>query len=280
MKRFLREFGIHVKSHRLRTERRLSKYAHVCTNPIFVFGNQKSGTTAIAGLLAHSTDTPAVLDFQGAHGDDGLRLIRGEMSVAEFVWRNAWAFSHKIIKEPTLTFASGAIMDHFGVSQAVFIVRDPRENIRSMLQRLRIAGDLVDLPRAELRRQNPAWQAILTGADLGFSPDHYVTILARRWLRAMEIYEQLRERLILVRYEEFERDKIRSIRDLAHTLGLHMSHDISHLVDHAFQPRAKKPADIRSFFGPKNLERIDSICSPKAGTYGYLQDQAVQAAGL
>jgi len=109
---------------------------------MFVFGNQKSGTTAIASLLAAATAKTVTLDFAGAEVPYATALLGGGIPIAEFVRRNSWAFSAQVIKEPTLTFVAPALMDHFGVARAAFIVRNPYDNIRSMLVRQKLRGDL------------------------------------------------------------------------------------------------------------------------------------------
>ncbi len=114
---------------------------------------------------------------------------------------NAWAFSADIVKEPNLTFAAPALMEHFGVSRAVFVIRHPHDNIRSILDRLKLPGNLSALDTSRVKA-NRTWRSLLAGHDLDLPPDHYVTTLARRWLRAVRIYESARDRFELFRYHE------------------------------------------------------------------------------
>ena len=269
MPSFLRTLGIGAPSKRLIGERIRSKTARVNSNPLFVFGNQKSGTTAIAALLAAATGKSVILDFAGATGQHARQLIQKEISVEKFSRRNAWAFSHEIIKEPNLTFAAPELMAYFGTRQAIFIVRDPRENLRSMLQRLKLRGDQNELSAAQLRRLNPTWRNILTGVDLGLSRDHYVSVLAKRWVRALEIFAQLKEQLVLIRYEDFNSNKIETIQFLAHAFGFIVTNDISSLLDRAYQPRAAVPTNLLEFFGRDNLARINEICAGQILNFRY-----------
>jgi hypothetical protein len=117
------------------------------------------------------------------------------------------------------------------------------------------------------RRINRTWRSILAGADLGLPPAHYIDILATRWLRAAEIPGQLDTRNIVIRYEDFARDKRASIETLAKALGLSVVADISAKLDHAFQPRGRGAAP-KEFFG-KNYARIGAICGAKASQLGY-----------
>lgn len=234
--------------------------------PLFVFGNQKSGTSAISGLLSEATGRTLIADFGGAQEPFIGELIRGEIPAARFVARNAWAFSAPIVKEPGLTFAAPALMAHFAQSRAVMVLRNPWHNIRSMLERLDVRGDTDTLVPGK-RRINRTWQSILAGTDLGLPPAHYIDILAQRWTRAAEIAERADGRAILVRYEDFSQDKRGTIEDLARQLGLPVVSNISRKLDHAFQPRGRG-TDPKEFFG-KNYDRIGAICGVKAAKHGY-----------
>jgi hypothetical protein len=236
--------------------------------PLFVFGQQKAGTSAIAGLLCAATGEPLVRDFRGAREPHLGRLLRGELPVARFVSRNAWAFSMPIVKEPSLTFVAPALLDHFPKARAVFITRDPWANIRSILGRQRLSGD-ADLPvRGNGARPNKTWQSILSGRDLGLAPDHFIGILARRWVRAADICEQLGDRVVAVRYEDFNRDKANTINRLVAGVGMTPRNDISALLDHPFQRSGQSKESIAEFFGA-NLSRINDICADRAARLGY-----------
>lgn len=236
--------------------------------PIFVFGNQKSGTTAIAGLLAAATDETLISDFLGAREPYLGPLLRGETSVADFVTKNAWAFSARIVKEPSLSFVAPGLLDHFPKSRAVFIVRDPWANIRSILGRLTMRGDRDTPLREDGKRLNPTWQSILTGRDLGLLPDHYIDVLAKRWVRAAQICEGLGDRVVALRYEDFNRSKTQTIAHLIGALGLTARNDISNILNFPFQRSGQSGQNLAEFFGP-NLERVDAICGETAARLGY-----------
>jgi hypothetical protein len=250
-------------------ERWRSLSAQVNPKPVFIFGNQKSGTTAIAGLLAAATGRTATLDFVGAREPYSSRLFRGETSLDTYIRRNAWAFSADIIKEPALTWVAPGLMKNFEGARAILIVRDPFDNIRSMLNKLNLPGDREFLDTGALRI-NTTWRAILEGTQLASGSRHYIDNLARRWTRAASILPQSQPRLTVVRYEDFNAAKTATIENLAHAAGFAITNDVSHLLDHAFQPRAKNKAQsTRDFFGPANFARIESICANVAEPLGY-----------
>ncbi len=268
---------ISTQSRRLLTERFRSLFSHPHTAPVFVFGNQKSGTSAIAGLLSATTGESLVRDFVGAREPYLGRLTRGETSLPDFVKTNAWAFSMPIVKEPGLTFVAPQLLDHFPASRAVFIIRDPWANIKSILGRLNIRGD-ADVPvRDNGKRLNRTWQSILAGRDLGFEPDHYINILAKRWVRAAQICEGLGDRVVAIRYEDFNRSKLATIQTSVRKLDLTPLHDISSVVDHSFQRSGTSAGSMSEFFGP-NLARINAICSREAAHFGYEAPQTERLA--
>lgn len=234
--------------------------------PLLIFGNQKSGTSVMAGLLSEATGKRLITDFAGAQEPYIGELIRGDMPIAGYVARNAWAFSAPVVKEPSLTFVAPALMKHFAKSRAVMVLRDPWHNIRSILERVDIKGDADKLIPGQ-RHLNRTWRSILAGSDLGLPPAHYIDILAQRWLKAALIAETLGSRAVIVRYEDFAQAKRETIETLARDLELPVVADISEKLDHAFQPRGHG-TDPVAFFGP-NYARIAAICGAKAAQLGY-----------
>jgi hypothetical protein len=236
--------------------------------PTFIFGNQKSGTTAIAGLLAAATDEMLTSDFLGAREPYLGPLLRGETSIGDFVAKNAWAFSAPIVKEPSLSFVAPALLEHFPQSRAVFIIRDPWANIRSILGRLTMRGDRDAPLREDGKRLNPTWQSILAGRDLGLPPGHYIDVLAKRWVRAAQICESLGDRVVTIRYEDFNLSKTQTIDHLVGALGLTARNDISNILNFPFQRSGQSGTGVAEFFGA-NLQRIDAICGETAARLGY-----------
>jgi hypothetical protein len=259
---------ISTRSRRLQAERFCSLFSRPHDAPLFIFGNQKSGTSAIAGLLSAATGEALIRDFAGAREPHLGRLMRGETSVSGFVKKNAWAFSAPIVKEPGLTFVAPQLLDHFPAGRAVFILRNPWSNIKSILGRLKLRGDAASPVRDDGGRINTTWQSILSGRDLGLAPDHYVGTLAARWVRAARICESLGDRVVTIRYEDFNRSKRATIHDSIRKLNMTARHDISAIVDYPFQRGGTPAVSMSEFFGP-NLARIDEICATQAAHFGY-----------
>ena len=130
-------------------------------------------------------------------------------------------------KEPGLTFLYPELCRLYPDAKFVFIARDPRDNIRSILNRLRIPGNLAGIDPAGYPDITPMWHAILYS-------------LARRSRRRPELRRPLRravatggsdhlsapERARLVKYEDFNQDKAATIESIARDLGLPIRRNI------------------------------------------------------
>jgi Sulfotransferase family len=250
-----------VRSAKLLVESAGSLFASPVDEPIFVLGNQKSGTTAIAALLSRATGLSMKLDFLGAREPHLSRLLGNELSIDRFVAANKYTLSHAIVKEPNLTFVADRLMEYFGCSKAVFIVRDPRTNIKSLLSRLSIPGNLDALPLGDIWLPNPTWRSILEGHDLDSRHDHYIDIQAHRWSAAVAIFYRRPHRFVLLRYEDFLRNKAESINSLASSLNLEIIEDVAPYVDVQYQRASDKRISVPAFFGEQNLSRINTICA-------------------
>lgn len=255
--------------HRVRTlYQTLTSRVNAC--PILVTGNQKSGTTAIAALLAEMTGASVSLDLKKEMPSPTFHRVRsGDLSIDAFVRRNRLDFSRHIIKEPNFVVLYDALLHRFPESTWVFIVRDPRDNIRSILNRLRLPGNLHDLDRPYCGLFQQAWNLYLDGRWLGIENGNYIDVLASRWKLAADLYLQHRRTMILVRYEDFEKAKIEQIENLAHRLGLEPRHDITDHLDVAYQPPGDRTVAWREFFGADNLSRIERACRPAMEQLGY-----------
>ena len=250
--------------------------ARVNRSPILILGNQKSGTTAIAALLAELTGLSATLDLWRESREPLLdRVWSGEVPFTQFVRANKLDFSRKIIKEASLTPFYDRLVRHFPSARFVFIVRDPRDNIRSILNRLSIPGSLKQVTREDMGSITRAWSLVLDGRWLGIDGDNYIEMLAGRWDFFVEILIRNRDRFYLVRYEDFVEDKKSVMGAVADALGLRGRYDISEKVDFQFQPAGDRKVKWIDFFGEDNLSRINRICAEKMEALGYSHPSSV-----
>jgi hypothetical protein len=237
--------------------------------PIFVLGNQKSGTSAIAGLLGVATDLPCTIDFfREIRLPYAPFIAEGRGNLDDLIDKNRLDFSRKIIKEPSLTTIYPFLGERFPRAKFVFVVRDPRDNIRSILNRLRIPGDLHAPYNHWSRSLTKAWSIVMDSRYVGETSEHYIDALALRWKKIVRIYLEAKDKMLLMRYEDFRKDKELSIADLAQRLDLKVVSDISDKKDISFQVRGNSRTYYDAFFG-ENVERILRICEKEMMEIGY-----------
>jgi hypothetical protein len=255
-----------------------SRYAQISSAPIFVLGNQKSGTSAIAALLAEMTDLSVSIDLikEDLYRHQTYPRIRtGKISFSKFLAMNRLSFSRDIVKEANLTIFYDELITHFPQSKFVFIVRDPRDNIRSQLNLMGIPGDLPQLGSIHLKNLPRGWDIIIDGRWLGLKGENYIEILAARWNLMVDVYRDQANNMTLVRYEDFMTDKVKEIARLAGNLGLAQVNEITNKVNLQFQPRGNRLVSRKSFFGSDNLDRIERICSERMHFLNYQHTEKV-----
>ena len=240
---------------------------------VIVAGMPKSGTTAIATLLAkaanvdvcsdpfHQLDTQKKVAFRD-------QLFSEELSL-ESLWRqHRELFRGTVVKDPNFPLLLSQLKQFLPEAQFVFIMREPRDNIRSILSRLKIPGNPTEGSR--LASEVPGtWGRVLNGTSPDMPGKDYLEKMAWRWRISAERYFENRDGVHLIRYEDFRRDKQNQINRLAKDLAFANLSDISSFVNVQFQPKGKRPESIEEFFGKDNLERIEAIVGPLLAGFGY-----------
>jgi hypothetical protein len=237
----------------------------------FFLGNQKSGTTAIAALTAKLTGATSTIDLMNANREAVWpRIWSGEMSFDALVASNRLDFSRQIVKEPSLSPFVAHLLDHFPRSRGIVaIVRDPRDNIRSILDRHKLPGDLEDLPAGSVAAMPGGWSTVFDSRWLGGPPGSYIVQLAYRWQFIASRFRQYGARIHIVRYEDFLRDKPGFLTTLAGRLGLTSLHDVRGEVDRQYQPAGTPKRDWGEYFGATNLGIINDICADQMRPLDY-----------
>jgi hypothetical protein len=246
-----------------------SRLSTVNNAPIVVLGNQKTGTTAIAALLAEQTGRSATLDLLEMSAGDERDMHQRPEGLEQFVATHKLEFSRDLIKEPRLTFLYPQLLDRFPHAQYVFVVRDPRDNIRSILNRLELPGQLDQLNKSHWRDVSPEWKLVLDGSWMGLDGRNYIDMLAARWNRAASTYLDHADACCLVRFEDFLESKEATITNLTTRLGLQPTNDISDKVDVQYQPRGDRAISWETFFGASNLQCIEDRCAHLMEPLGY-----------
>ena len=253
----------------------VGRLARLPERPVIVLGNQKAGTTAIAALLARRAGLPATLDFRYL-SPAWLRSVHdGTVDVRSFVGRYRLDFSRPVVKEPHLSLLHSELEAAFPGAQFVMIVRDPRDNIRSILNRLGLPGHLDRLGPDWDHGVNELWRLVVDGGWAGIGGPTYIQSLAARWSRIADVFLDRPGSFALVRYEDFLADKEGTVTDLAVRLGLPLRNSVADAVDTQYQPRGDRTVGWSEFFGPDNLARIEATCRVRLVALGYPPAQDV-----
>ena len=240
--------------------------------PIIVLGNQKSGTSAIAALLGEMTQKTYGIDMFYRFGNVESKVLAGALAWEDFVDLAREYFSRDIIKDPGFTFLLEPLSRTFPDARYVFVVRDPFANIRGILNRVDVPGNLKDMSDKhweKLRRESPGWEPVLSGQSGDCAGATYIETLALRCSKALELCHKKPLPWVTVRYEDFLTDKVGTIADIARKLSLTPDNDISGIQDRAFQPPSRIRSSPIEFFGAKNAEIIESICKDAMGPFSY-----------
>ena len=240
-------------------------------SPNFILGNEKSGTSAIAALLGEATNQTYAIDVPSIYKQENLeQIIRKEVDLKSFINQNSKIeFSKQIIKEPSFTWFYPQLKSIYPKAKFIFIVRDPRTNIRSMLNRMNLKGDFENISQTDLKHLPIEWQKTIENRWLGIENSNYIESLALRWNKAVSVYLENKEDFILIKYEDFLKNKNQSIFDLSNQLDLKISTSIEDKLDLAFQPKGDNSLPLETFFGKENLEKIEKICKEGMQKMGY-----------
>ena len=236
---------------------------------VFVVGNQKSGTSAIGSLLAIYGGLRATIDIIPEIRRQLVpEVAAGRTSFAKVVRTYRRSFSRDLVKHPNFVLILDQLIAAFPQGRFAFIVRDPRDNIRSILDRVDLPGNSSELTPSEISALSPAWRRVF---DIGETDaSNYVASLCQRWNSAVDSYQRHKERMALIRYEDFVKDKVVQIALLAGVLGIEERCTIHQLVDKPFQPAgANRLQPLSEFFGTANLKTIELLCGSRASSLGY-----------
>lgn len=234
---------------------------------VFIFGMQKSGTSAIAGLLASRVGVSVTVDFPLEIYKPSFQEVENERDLQQFIRRNHRELSRCVVKEPNLTYLAHPLLRAFPNAHAIAVIREPAATIRSIFARLGIRGDTQD--NEPLRQlATPGWDAVFDGAWQGFGACGPVACMAQRWTRCAGIIDELGSRVHTIRYEDFVSDKQGVVDRAAQAVSLEPKNCIENELDRQFQPRGQYAGSVQDFFGP-NLQVIADSTRDMSKRFGY-----------
>lgn len=241
--------------------------ARVHPEPIFILGKAKSGTTAIASLLSKITGQPVTIDLfdkirRSPKAHILNKLYSRELPFDDFIQAYKFYLSSPLNKAPKLTDFYDELCQCFPKAKFIFIVRDPRDNIRSLLNRRNVPGNLKSFPGKEYYQFKSFTNTSLAG-------NNYIEKMAHSWNVTVQKYIENSNNMVLIRYEYFMLDKVGSISNLAKQVGLNPISDITEYLDIQYQPRGNREISWQDFFGEANLRSIETICREQIDYFGY-----------
>ena len=259
----------------------LVRKSRIQPTPIIIIGNQKTGTSAIAALLAEATGSSVTIDFFHRVKKNFFReeLFGQTILLRDFIQNNKSYFTTDIIKEPSLTFLFEQLIMCFPKSSFVFVNRDPRDNIRSILNRLEIPGNLTTLDDFYTNNWSEnmhGWKAMLEGKLPTVQGTNYVERIAKRWCIAADTYLSHKDNMVYISYENFIKDKVGSIRWLARQVQLEPRYSIADKINVPYQPPGNHNVSWIEFFGSNNLKLIETTCHEQMRHFGYKLSDKLQ----
>lgn len=242
------------------------------SDKIFIMGNQKSGTSAIASLLAMASDKTFCIDVFVKMASYESKILDGDYLLEDFVSKASYYFKKEIVKEPEFIFFYDELNCLFPNSTFVNIVRDPFSNIRSILNRLKMtasdAEKITNLTES-LLPEYPLWDLLVDTNRMPYQGRNMFEMLVSRWQYAVNIRLNYTEKNFLtVRYEDFLSDKINFINDLCISLGLEIKKDVSPYLNVNFQPKGISVAK-ENFFSEEQIDFIYENCLEDMKRYDY-----------
>lgn len=243
----------------------LNSLYKVKSDPIFFLGNEKSGTTAIAALVSKATGLSCILDIPQIWNPIQMEIHDDFGNISKFIRSNRYFFSKSVIKEPCLTFELQNLLKIFPAAKFVLIVRDPRDNIRSILNRLKVPGTLKNLDLAKMELDSKTLQSWRTVLDNRWLLPHlkhrnFIHSMALRWNFIIDSYYLYRDRLVLVKYEDFLCSKEDFIIRLCEEMDLDVKYSFDEFLDFQFQPKGDNTNTWREFYGDDNYRILLDTC--------------------
>jgi hypothetical protein len=220
-------------------------------NIVWIFGSGRSGSTWLRSMMEdldrHQLwEEPMVGKLFGEFYD---RSMEAELHRPDFIMSNAtrrgWirairnfildcaAYAHPrrgageylVVKEPNGSLGAPLLMKALPESRMIFLIRDPRDILSSMLDGARQGGWMYE------RKENEDWKRRAAADN---NPDNFVRNRSRKYLQhagsAQRAYDAHRGPKVLVRYEELRADTLGTMKRIYSNLGIEVDEEELTLV--------------------------------------------------
>ena len=242
---------------------------------LVVLGHQKTGTTAIVSLLAHSANMSFSSDpiYEMAPSNSNFLCVFFDNSndFIHIAKKNPKLFFQQVVKDPDYVLSIDKVFKLYPSAKFVFIAREPHQIIRSIFNRLSIEGttELSKISCENLTKPTANWDYIINGSPTVSDDMSIVERLATRIEEATLSYLNHNSNIKLIRYEDFKVDKSQYIKKTLEDMGLPCLKDTSIIENKQFQPKGDHKILIEDFFGKKNYDLITHICARTINSFGY-----------
>lgn len=251
----------------------LGKIKGVNNKPLFILGHEKSGTSIISFLLAKATKQSLALDIPILWEPNQTKIHKDIAELERIISKNKFVFSKEIIKEPVLSFEVDKLQHLFPDAKFVFIIRHPFEVIRSCLNRLNLVGDIKvysELENAKTKDINwLAWDPVLKSDWLGKVSNNPVEAICHRWNYLVDSYKSNSDSIVLIKYEDFLKEKKNEIYRLAQNCNLEIKGNIDALLEQQMQSKSINSKSLFDYYGEKNFNLIKTLCSNNMSYFNY-----------
>ena len=228
---------------------------------ILLLGLNKSGTSVTINLISKKADISFFDDFPYRLGGFE-KVLSGNTTLESYVKKHSYYFSKEIIRYPIQPEAIDLARKCFEMNKYLLTIRHPANNIKSILSRLNIRGDLKNLDTSKLNIHSN-WLRMLT------KKENYIDSLIACWNEAYSQEELIRtQNCIIFKYEDFLKNKELYITNKVKELGLEPKFSIEEYLNTQYQPSGTNKSNL-VFFGANNYEKIKNNTNIIANKFGY-----------
>ncbi len=266
-------------------------------NIVWIFGSGRSGSTWLRSMMEdldhHQLwEEPMVGKLFGEFYESSMEA---ELHRPDFIMSNAtrrgWvgairnfilecaAYAHPrlgagdylVVKEPNGSVGAPLIMEALPESRMIFLIRDPRDIVSSMLDGARQGGWMYE------RKENENWKR---RAAANNNPDNFVRNRSRKYLEhagsAQRAYDAHRGPKVLVRYEDLRSNTLETMKRIYSTLGIEVEEEeLARAVEkHSWESipeeekgegkfyRKASPGGWREDLSPEQAKIIEKVTAP------------------
>lgn len=239
--------------------------ARVNRDLILVAAHPRSGSTAVATLLARHTGLRAFTETGPWTREFDAAVYTGQVHFSRVLHKYRYEFSHDLMSAADATCILPQMKAALPGMRTVYVVRDPRDTICSLVERI----NNYDLSTFEVRDPRFRWLDVDWLIHDESNPHRK---LARRWCLFLDIATSI-EDVFYFRYEDFCSDKPRCISHIADRLGLRHAVSTVEGWDEQYSKHDRRPIHgpgrWRKMMPAPIARDVEAICRSYMERFGY-----------